>query len=346
MTRLPSPVFRLAAFAGAVLVAALGGCTGPGGEPPEVVVYTALDQIHSEPILLEFERQTGIRVKPVYDTEDAKTTGLANRLIARRQRPDCDVHWNNEIVQTVRLAEMGLLAEYVSPAAARIPERFRDPRGRWTGFAARMRVVLVNTRLVGADDLPSSLSDFADPKWRGRTAMARPFFGTTLTHATVLHQRWGGERLAEFLRDLRANDTALCPGNATVRDLVADGRRAFGLTDTDDAWAAVRAGKPVRVVVPDAADGAVLIPNTVALVAGCPHPDEGKRLIDYLLSREVEQRLARGAGAQVPLGTDLADEKTPWDDLRSGPTMDVDWVRAAAAIPDVVTLCREAGMDQ
>lgn len=330
----------------AALCAAPLGC-GRGDETQEVVVvYTALDQIHSEPILKAFQRRTGIEVRPVYDTEDAKTTGLVNRLIARRTDTDCDVHWNNEIVQTLRLAEMGLLTAYRSPNVERIPPQFRDPEGRWTGFAARIRVVIYNTQLVEADDLPSDLSAFTDAKWCGRAAMARPFFGTTLTHVAVLHQRWGPERLEAWLRAVRANETALCPGNATVRDLVVAGERAFGLTDTDDAWAAIQAGKPVRVLVPDAAQGAVLIPNTVALVAGCPHPQQGKRLIDYLLSAEVERRLMRSAGAQIPLGTDLADEKTPWHALRAGPTMQVDWARAAASIKDVVALCRRVGMDQ
>jgi len=331
----------------ALLVAGL--CAAPvgcGRDENVVVVYTALDQIHSEPILEAFEQATGIMVRPVYDTEDAKTTGLVNRLIARRADPDCDVHWNNEIVQTVRLARMGVLQPYRSPNAERVPPPLRDPEGRWTAFAARMRVVIYNTDLVTAEDLPSGLSAFTDAKWRGRAAMARPFFGTTLTHVAVLHQRWGPERLQDWLGGVRANDTALCPGNATVRDLVAAGERAFGLTDTDDAWAAMQAGKPVRVLVPDAADGAVLIPNTVALVAGCPHPEQGKRLIDYLLSAEVERRLARSASAQIPLGTDLSGEKTPWDTLRATGMMQVDWARAAASIKDVVALSRRVGMDQ
>jgi len=318
----------------------------PGADGGEVVVYTALDQVFSEPILKDFERQTGLRVKPVYDAEDSKTTGLINRLIAQRGKPDCDVLWNNEVVQTERLAGLGLLAPYSSPQAGRIPPAFRDPGGRWTGFAARMRVIIYNTKLVKPGDVPAGLADLAAPKWRGRTAIARPFFGTTLTHMTFLYQRWGPDRLGEFLRALRANETALCPGNAAVRDLVAGGERAFGLTDTDDAYAAIQAGRPVAVLVPDAADGAVLMPNTVSLVTGCPHAEAGRKLIDYLLSPEVERRLARGASAQIPLGTDLASEKTPWDDLRHAPAMTVDLPRAAASVPEVVDLMQKAGMDR
>ncbi|MCX5683672.1 MAG: extracellular solute-binding protein, partial [Planctomycetota bacterium] len=256
-----------------LFLATLGGCGENSPAPSAVTVYTSLDQVYSEPILKEFEQRTGIRVLPVYDAESAKTTGLVNRLIARRDKPDCDVWWSSEPVQTARLAGMGILAKYESPAAARFPAAFRDPEGRWTGFAARARVLIYNTKMVPADRRPTGLQDFVAPEWRSKAAIARPFFGTTLTHICILYEAWGPERLKAFLLAIRANDVALCPGNGPVRDLVAAGEYAFGLTDTDDAFSAMQEGKPVAAVVPDAAAGAVILPNTVALIAGCPHPE-------------------------------------------------------------------------
>lgn len=347
---MPQRLLSLAAAALA-LAAALGppGCRKNAPTPPAVVVYTAHDRVLSEPVLEEFERRTGIVARVVYDTEASKTTGLVGRIIARRDRPDCDVFWNNEIVQTIRLADMGILAPYVSEQARRFPRRFRDPDGRWTGFAARARLIIYNTRQVPpGKDAPASLADFTDARWRGRAAIARPFFGTTLTHMALLHQAWGADRLATFCRALRANDVALCTGNATVRDQVAAGERAFGLTDTDDAYAAMLDGKPVAVAVPDANSfGAVLIPNSVSLVAGCPHPQQGKRLIDFLLSAWTERTLAAGRAAQIPLATDLADVKTPWADLLAGTrAAQVDLPAAAAAMTDVVKLLQRERMDR
>lgn len=343
-------VWRAAPAAGLVFVlaATLAGCSGSGDSPSEeVVVYTALDQVFSEPVLQQFEKQTGIRVRAVYDAESAKTTGLVNRLIARRDHPDCDVFWNNELVQTERLAQLGLLAEYRSPQAERFDARFRDPAGRWTAFAARMRVIIYNTEVVAAGDVPRSLGDLALPAWRGRTAIARPFFGTTLTHMAVLHQVWGPERLADYLKSLRANDVALCTGNAVVARMVASGERAFGLTDTDDAHGTALDGHPVAATIPDADQGAVLIPNTVALVVGCPHPEAGRKLIDFLLSAEVERRLAKGRSAQIPLASDQRDVKTPWDGLFDpAKVMPFDVSCVAAGIPDVVDLLKQEGMDQ
>lgn len=330
------------------LAAAPWGCAGDDGDDgePVVVVYTALDRILSEPILHAFEQQTGIRARPVYDVEAAKTTGLVSRLLARREAPDCDVFWNNEMLQTMRLAELGLLATYRSPQARRIPQRYRDPAGRWTGFAARMRLIIYNRQRVASDDPPRSLQDLIDPRWHANAAIARPFFGTTLTHMVLLHEAWGAQRLAGYCGALRANGVVLAPGNAAVRDLVARGEVAFGLTDTDDAHAAVLAGRSVGVVVPDADQGVVLIPNTVAMISGCEHPESARMLIDFLLSPEVERRLAAGRGAQIPLGSDLSDVRTPWRALAALPELAVDPITAAASVDAVVAILREAGMDQ
>lgn len=313
----------------------------------EMVVYTALDRIYSEPILLAFQEKTGITVRPVYDAEAAKTTGLVNRLIARRDDPECDVLWNNEAIQTESLAQMGLLQPYRSPNASRIPARFRDPADRWTGFAARMRVIIYHRDLVDPAHPPTLLSAFTDPARHGQSAIALPFYGTTFTHVSILHHAWGPLRLEQWLSGLKGNGVAIAPGNGAVRDLVASGERAFGLTDTDDAHGAMLDGKPVGVGIPDPEQGAVLIPNTVALIAGCPRPAEGKALIDHLLSPEVERSLAAARSAQIPLGTDLADVETPWSGLlRDTPPREIDITAVAAARQELIDLLQRTGMDR
>ncbi|MCK4343558.1 MAG: extracellular solute-binding protein, partial [Phycisphaerae bacterium] len=148
--------------------AALTGCqrqSEEGGssvtsEEREVVVYTALDRQFSEPILDDFTAQTGIKVQAVYDTESTKTVGLTNRIIAEANRPRCDVFWNNEILNTLRLKAEGLLQPCQPSQAENYPARYRDPEGYWHGFAARARVIIVNTDLVKPEELPKSVADF------------------------------------------------------------------------------------------------------------------------------------------------------------------------------------------
>jgi iron(III) transport system substrate-binding protein len=326
-----------------------GGDTGSATAAPlrTVVVFTALDRVYSEPILKAFEQKTGIRVDPVYDAESAKTTGLVNRLLARRDDPECDVLWNNEVVQTVTLAEQGVLTPYRSPSADRIPAQFRDPNDRWTGFAARLRVFIYNTHAFPNTPPPSDLSVFTDPRYRGRGAIALPYYGTTFTHVALLHYQWGPHRLRTWLDAVKANDTAIAPGNGAVKDLVASGERDFGLTDTDDARGAILDGKPVAVLLPDPAEGAILIPNTVALIRNAPHADAARQLIDYLLSPGVERQLATMRGAQVPLGTDLPDVGTPWNDLlRDHPPRDLPLADIARSRTALIDLLRNTGLGQ
>lgn len=101
-----------------------------------VVLYTAHDRMHSEPVIKMFEKKTGIKVKTVFDTEATKTAGLVNRLLAEKNRPKADVFWNNEIVRIIVLKKKGVLDTYISPNAKEIPANFKDPEGYWTGFAA------------------------------------------------------------------------------------------------------------------------------------------------------------------------------------------------------------------
>ena len=89
----------LIAVVAAVIVVAVIGLSGCSSKQQEVVVYVSEDQVFSEPILKDFERETGITVKPVFDTEESKSTGVMNRLIAEKDNAQADVYWANEPVR-------------------------------------------------------------------------------------------------------------------------------------------------------------------------------------------------------------------------------------------------------
>src|SRR4029453_11204690 len=178
-----------------------------------VTIYVSTDRGFSEPILRDYERRTGVRVNPVFDTEATKSTGLANRLLAEKARPQADVFWSNEPVRTVVLKSREVLAPYKSPSADGIPAALRDPDGYWTGFSARMRVIAYNTKLVKADEAPESVFDLADPKWRGQVAIADPRFGSTSFHVAALYAIPGDQKVDEFFRRLKENGVRVVDGN-------------------------------------------------------------------------------------------------------------------------------------
>src|SRR5688572_2993394 len=122
----------------------LSGCWS--APEPQVTVYVALDREFSGPVLADFENLTDIRAVAKFDDESTKSVGLTSAIIQESGRPRCDVFWNNEILNTLRLEQRGLLEVYNSPAAAAYPEQYRSPTGHWRGFAARARVLIVNTK--------------------------------------------------------------------------------------------------------------------------------------------------------------------------------------------------------
>jgi iron(III) transport system substrate-binding protein len=274
--------------------------------PGEVVVYSALDEEFAAPILVQYAQDTGVRVMPKFDVESTKTFGLTSDIIAESARPRCDLFWNNEILNTLRLRQRGLLTRFEPRNAASYPKAFRASDGTWYGFAARARILLVNTKLVPDQELPHGLNDLLDPKWKGKIGIAKPLFGTTATHAACLFADWGEDKAKTFFRSLKANGVQVLSGNKQVATAVGAGQLAFGLTDTDDAMGEVHAHSPVVIVYPDREPGelgTLFIPNTLAMIKGAPHPQAALMLAEHLLSPEVETTLARGPSAQIPLSS-------------------------------------------
>ena len=147
------------------------------------------------------------------------------------------------------------------------------------------------------------IRDRADPQWQQQCGVALPLFGTTATHFTLLRQTLGAEHADQWFQSVKDNAVVLS-GNKQVAQAVSSGQLAFGLTDTDDALIEIDAGLPVESIYPDQRPdqwGTLRIPNTVAVLAGAPHPNAAQQLANYLVSADTEGRLAMGISGQFPI---------------------------------------------
>jgi iron(III) transport system substrate-binding protein len=266
----------------AIMAALLGGCGGQ--EEPTIIVYCAQDQVFAEPLLAEFTRQTGIKARAVFDNEAVKTVGLANRLLAEKDHPQCDVFWGNEELRARQLADLRV---------------FRATNG-FVAFGFRSRRIVVNTNKVSLAEAPRTLAELTNAAWRGKVALAYPMFGTTATHFLALRQRWGDASWQAWCRALQANKPFLVDGNSVVVKLVGQGEAWIGLTDSDDIAGGIHEGLPLAAMplTPET----LLIPNTVAVVRGAPHAAEAEQMFQYLQQSEVAERLVKEAaleGAQT-----------------------------------------------
>ncbi len=299
-----------------------------GGEKKPVVVYCSADAVYARPILERFSEKTGIEVKPLFDTEATKTTGLVQRLIDEKGSPACDVWWSSEPFGTIRLVHEGVLEYYDSDRAkeqaARVgleewPLTLRGRgQGGWYGFATRARVFVVNTRYVETPQRPACLADLCRPVFKGRVGIARPQFGTTRGHMGAVLVEYGEEGLRAWLEALKANDVRLMDGNAAVVRAVGSGELHVGLTDTDDVYAGQREGWDVDPVFEGTARttfadtpkiatargmGVMKVPNTVAVVKRHAHrnTEAAHKLVDYLLSPEAQLMLAKSDSRNAPV---------------------------------------------
>lgn len=309
------------------------GCSASEEEAPtrkELVVYTSVDQPYAQEILDRFSRQTGIVLRVVYDSEASKSVGLAERLLAEKDAPKCDVWWGNEVFYTVRLAEAGVLSPYESLTAKDVRPRYRDGLNRWTGLGLRVRAMALAEGDPAVPEGLIGIEGLLAPSLKDRIALARPTAGTTGGHVAALYVYWGDELADAFFRGLRENGVKLLGGNAIVAQQVAAGLLSAGLTDNDDCDAAAAMPGKLRTFIPDQgadAMGTLTIPTTVALVNGAPGDRAAaERLVDYLLSAEVESKLIERRFARYSV-------RAPDREIRALP---VDYAEVARKLPEAV----------
>ncbi len=327
----------------------LVGCSRtPASEQKQVVLYSSVDEEFLRQIVAAFEQQTGVRVLVVGDNEAVKTTGLVQRVLAERDRPQADVWWSSEPFGTIRLSREGALRAYRSQSAEESIEGGWPSHLKaddWYGFALRFRVLGYSVERLPQP--PHAPGEMTSPAFRGRIGMARPQFGTTRGHMGVLLHAWGPERFRAWLEAMRDNGLRLYDGNASAVRGVRQGEIDVCMTDTDDVWSAQRNGWRIEAAhepaePDDGADfpstGPIAVPNTLALVQGGPNPELGRQLIDFLLSEQVERLLAESDSHNVPVRPSLQREFARWAPPSWRP---LDYQAIESKIEEALSICDE-----
>ena len=314
------------------------GCSKKSSE--EVVIYVSEDRIFSEPVLKVFEQKTGIKVHALYDTEESKSTGLLNRLIAERNNPQADLYWANEPIRAEILKQKGLLEPSNPKNAEEIPEKFSDKDKMWHGFSARLRLLIVSNT---AKKEPRSIFDYTNANFKNKAVIANPLFGSTTAEIGALFVLLGDAKAKAFLKELKQNGTKIATSNGESADLVAKGLYDFALVDSDDAISRLRAKKPVHIVYPDQAQediGIFVIPNAVMLIKGAKHKQNATKLMEFLLSKESEALLAKADCAQIPLHSGATPPKE-LPRIESLKTMQIDYAKVAQKIVQIQDILKQ-----
>ena len=266
----------------------------------EIVIYTSVDQVYSSKIFKDFEQKTGIKVLAVYDTEASKAIGLEKRLLAEKSHPRADIFWNSEPIRTARLAKEGLFESFEAVSHPEYKDKhYFDPGKRWFGLGERIRVIIVNTNLLKPKDYPSSFDDLWSKKFKGKVAISSPYIGTAATHFAALYHDMGKAEFVHLLKRIKQSNTVYLAGNSVVKDAVGAGKFSLGVVDSDDALAGIKEGLPIKMLYYNQNNrGDFAIFGTVAMLKGASHSENAKRFIDYLLTKETENKMIHMGAVQ------------------------------------------------
>ena len=294
-----------------VLFAVVAGLlpASPADAADRLVIYSGRKEKAIKPVVEAFTKQTGIQV----DLKVGKTSGLANEIRMEKARPRGDLYISTESGIVEILTKEGLLEPYQSAATKAVPEDFRSAAGTWTGISGRARIILYNKNLVPEKEVPKSIFELTNPKWKGRLAIAGTRERTTLAWATALVAVKGETFARDYLKGLHANDLKILTDNTEVWQGVGRGEFVIGLTNSPNYYLARQNNLPVGVVYPDqdaGGFGTPVNPNVVAVIKGAANPEAARKLIDFLLSPEG-QRVLVTQDYEISLIADVNSSEVP-----------------------------------
>jgi iron(III) transport system substrate-binding protein len=296
-------------------------------------------------------------IQPVIDAFKAKypdveillkagsNSELANALLEEQANPQADVFITTELFTVQSLAQQGVFQSYLPVGADQLPAEFLGADNLWTGLTRRARVIMYNKDLVSQGELPTSIFDLTDPKWKGQIAAAGSTNGSMQAQIAAMRQSLGEAATKEWLNGLLANEVTFFGGHTDVRKAVGAGEFKLGLVNHYYYYLQQAEGSNVGIIFPDQREDQIgLITNATAaaIVNGAPNPTAAQAFLDFLVSAEG-QKLFAEQNYEYPLlaGVELHPDVQPLDEFRLA---DVDVVQAALEFDATFDLIEEVGL--
>jgi iron(III) transport system substrate-binding protein len=246
----------------------------------EVVLYSSNPSELLDLVSKGFEAKTGSKVSVV-----RLGTGEAmKRIAAEKDNPLCDVFWSGDVAVLENAKEN--FQTYRSPEADALPAGYVEKDARWTASNAHVMIIMVNKSLVKANEMPNTWKDLFDPKWKGKIVIANPEkSGSAYAQAYGIYKLYGWDGIDKLIANAKILDSS-----SLIYKGVAAGEYPLGVTMEYAAHRYIAGGdKNIGIVYP--ADGAFVAPEATGIVKNCPHPEEAKKFVDYLISKQVEDEI-------------------------------------------------------
>jgi iron(III) transport system substrate-binding protein len=284
-------------------------------EAMQVVVYTSRSESLFKPVIEAFNRAyPDIKVTMLTGSNGQ----LAARILEEAGNPQADVLVNSDTLTMADMEAKGAFQPNGSRAVMSVPEAYRAIDGNWVALTLRPRVVMYNTNLVKPDELPKSVYDLIDPKWKGQVGSADSTNGALMANLVALRKYSGDAKVEEFVKGLVANGTKFFGGHTDVRKAVGAGELKLGFVNHYYYHLSKAEGAPVGIIYPDQ-DSFGLIVNTTnaGIIKGAKNSAAAKLFIDFMLSADGQKVFAQ-ANFEYPIVKDvpLAEGVTPLDSFK------------------------------
>lgn len=322
---------------------ALTGCGGDGsGDNPQLVVYAGRNENLVRPLLDRFAGQTGIDIKVRYND----TAELLPTILEEGANSRADVFLSQDAGALGELADKKLLRKLPEDILDQVEPRFRDGGGNWVGVTGRARVIAYNTERVKTADLPESVLEVNDPKWKGKVGFP-PTNASFVSFVSSLREMVGDERTRSFLEGLKANGAKRYDNNVVTMDAVASGEIELGLVNHYYLYNEFkeRPGAPVANHYPGQSpdgEGTFVNVSGVGVLANTDQAAAAERFVRFLLD-EKSQHFFRDETAEYPLrkGVGPIAELPPLSSLK---TIDVPLAALGRDLEGTVKMLRDVGI--
>lgn len=280
--------------AGVLATAACGSgeSASEDAESGDLVVYSGRNENLIGPLLKNFEKSTGIEVTARY----GGSAELAAQLLEEGSRTPAAVFLSQDAGALGALQDENLLAPIDQAVLSQVPAKYRSTEGRWVGVSGRSRVLVYNPETTPEAELPKSVFDLTDPKYRGKVGFA-PTNASFQSFVTAVRVVEGEDKARQFLTAFKANEPTAYDGNALIVDAVNEGQIPFGLVNHYYLYEkAAEAGgldklKARNYLFPGDDLGSLVNVSGVGLLEGNVSED-AKAFVEYLLGTEAQTYFA------------------------------------------------------
>ena len=251
----------------------------------DLTLYSGRGETLVAPIVAAFTAETGIRVNVRY----AGTAELAILLQEEGARSPADLFWAQDV------AALGAIKPLFAPLpdsiTGKVSAKERDADGAWVGTSGRMRLMIYSPDRVPEAELPASITELADPKWKGRIALA-PTNGSFIAHVAALRVALGDEATLEWLKAFKANEPVTGRNNTALHQLIADGEADLAVTNNYylSRFLSRDADFPVRHALFAEGDlGNLMMVAGIGVLATSDQKEEAQAFVEFLLSGTAQQ---------------------------------------------------------